>query len=179
MDMQPSIQNPTVESVPDSAPPPCAALREMYAKLVDSFLMPNATQNRKFPVYHVQCRSLIARALPPCRRDAQPAWLRKSRVLQKRRRALELLTESCRAAVSTARARRQDLKIRGRAYGAPVVALEELETRLQTVERALLELESRRNDFLVWQTAAEVCALFGSKYCGRIATVVELAKACI
>lgn len=89
-------------------------------------------------------------------RDAQPAWLRKARSFQKRRRALELHAESCRQAVAVARQYRQHLESRGRAYGDPVVALEVLEQQRQTAEEAVQDLECKRIAFLATQAKAEV-----------------------
>ncbi|CAM9314712.1 unnamed protein product, partial [Ectocarpus fasciculatus] len=91
-------------------------------------------------------------------RDAQPAWLRKGRSFQKRRRALELHAESCRQAVAVARQYREDLENRGRAYGDPVVALEVLEQQCQTAEEATQHLECKRKAFLATQAQAEEAA---------------------
>lgn len=97
------------------------------------------------------------RRLPiPLYRDAQPAWLRKSRCLQRRRRALELHAESCRSAVAVATELQDDLRNRGIAYGDPVLAQEILERRLGHAERGLRELNDRREAFLATQAAAEV-----------------------
>lgn len=92
-------------------------------------------------------------------RDAQPAWLRKGRSFQRRRRALELHVESCRQGVTIAREHCQHLKTRGRAYGDPVLALDMLEKQLEEAEKAARELESRRNVFLVVQAKVEVLSV--------------------
>ncbi|CBJ33086.1 expressed unknown protein [Ectocarpus siliculosus] len=91
-------------------------------------------------------------------RDAQPAWLRKGRSFQRRRRALELHAESCRQAVVVARQYREHLENRGRAYGDPVVALEVLEEQRQAAEEAVQDLERKRIEFLATQAKAEEAA---------------------
>ncbi|CAM9445830.1 unnamed protein product, partial [Ectocarpus sp. 13 AM-2016] len=91
-------------------------------------------------------------------RDAQPAWLRKGRSFQRRRRALELHAESCRQAVVVARQYREHLENRGRAYGDPVVALEVLEQQHQAAEEAVKDLERKRIAFLATQAKAEEAA---------------------
>lgn len=91
-------------------------------------------------------------------RDAQPAWLRKSRSLQKRRRASELRAESCRFAVTVARQYRKQLEAGGRAYGDPLAALRVLEAQCEDAEGAVRVLEHRRKELRVVQETAEVDA---------------------
>lgn len=89
-------------------------------------------------------------------RDAQPSWLRRNRSLQKRRRLLEVNYESCCAAVTAARERRDAREKQGLAYGDPVVAIERLVDRSRQAEDELRELETRRKAFLERQAEAEV-----------------------
>lgn len=96
-------------------------------------------------------------------RDAQPAWLRKGRSFQRRRRALELHVESCRQGVTVAREYSQHLKTRGRAYGDPVLALAVLEKQLEEAEEAVRGLECRRSEFLVVQAKVEVLSVYGAR----------------
>ncbi|CAM9153732.1 unnamed protein product, partial [Hapterophycus canaliculatus] len=91
-------------------------------------------------------------------RDAQPAWLRKARSFQKRRRVLELRAESCREAVKVAKGYRQRLEGEGRAYGDPMLASEVLERQCEETEHAVLELESKRSEFIVFQAGVEEAA---------------------
>ncbi|CAB1096739.1 unnamed protein product [Ectocarpus sp. CCAP 1310/34] len=91
-------------------------------------------------------------------RDAQPAWLRKARSFQRRRRALELHAESCRKAVAVATQYREHLENRGRAFGDPVAALEVLEQQRQAAEEAVQDLERKRIAFLAKQAKAEEAA---------------------
>lgn len=88
--------------------------------------------------------------------DAQPAWLRKSRSLQRRRRSLELRAECCRSAVYVASNRVDKLKDGGRAYGVPLRALGVLNERLKNAENELLVLTNKRKAFLEKQAAEEV-----------------------
>lgn len=89
-------------------------------------------------------------------RDAQPAWLRKSRSLQKRRRATQLRAEACRFAVTVARQYHQKLETEGRAYGDPLAALDVLEAQSQDAEAAVRALEGRRRGLRAAQEKAEV-----------------------
>lgn len=95
-------------------------------------------------------------------RDAQPAWLRKGRSFQRRRRTLELHVESCREGVTVAKEYCQHLKTRGRAFGDPVLALVLLEKQLEEAERAVRGLELRRSEFLEVQAKVEVPSVQGS-----------------
>lgn len=95
-------------------------------------------------------------------RDAQPAWLRKSRSLQKRRRASELCAESCRFAVTVARQYRKELEAGGRAYGDPLAALRVLEAQCEDAEEAVRVLERRRKGLRAVQEKAEVDAAEGA-----------------
>ncbi|CAM9877678.1 unnamed protein product, partial [Scytosiphon promiscuus] len=88
-------------------------------------------------------------------RDAQPAWLRKARSFQKRRRALELHAESCRQALKVAKEYCQQLESQGRAYGDPMLASELLERQCGEVGDAIRELEGKRSAFLEVQAGVE------------------------
>lgn len=89
-------------------------------------------------------------------RDAQPAWLRKSRSLQRHRRALELLAESSRSAVTVARNHLDEVKARGCAYGDRLLAVRVLEERLECAENALLGLKNKGEAFVERQAETEV-----------------------
>lgn len=91
-------------------------------------------------------------------RDSQPGWLRKSRSFQKRRRALELVAESCRHAVAVTREFSETLKDQGLAYGDPLLAMGVLRERCAAAEVAVQDLETLRKGFLTEQTKAEVGA---------------------
>ncbi|CAM9094247.1 unnamed protein product [Laminaria digitata] len=88
-------------------------------------------------------------------RDAQPAWLRKSRSLQKRRRATQLRAEACRFAVTVARQYYLKLETEGRAYGDPLAALDVLEAQSEDAEAAVGALEGRRRELRAVQEKAE------------------------
>lgn len=129
-------------------------------------IQPRATDFRSSPRGPSRVCIFGAHAIPPYAldgesalvrdRDGQPSWLRKSRSLQRRRRALELNAESWDTAVATAEEHQRHLQAQGRAYGDPLRALETLRKRSEEAKEELRAMEEKRKRFRDLQAEDEV-----------------------